>query len=342
MRGAVRKQRRLLAAVAVIALLAPIPLLAFVPDEPNPYQATVEFVFVAIALGGLVAIHRWHIPDRVDRLLFPALAVLVLYGANDIVDEYVIYPRWAAIVAEDGPLILGTVLLLAAFLRWAELRNEREQLLRRRERELEAERDRLEAVTSIISHDLRSPMNVATGYASMLAEDDSSAADNVVDAVNRMDEIIDDTQMLASLDDDAVEREPVAVGEAASRAWANVDAPEADLVVDVAADDDVSADDSLLAQLFENLFRNALDHGPADVTVTVGRGPDTGRLYVGDDGPGIPPEDRERVLERGYSTGGDGSGLGLSIVTRIAEVHGWELVVTESDAGGARFELAGS
>jgi signal transduction histidine kinase len=63
---------------------------------------------------------------------------------------------------------------------------------------------------------------------------------------------------------------------------------------------------------------------------------------VADDGPGIPPADRDRVFEWGYTTDEEGVlGLGLCIVHEIAEAHGWTLSVTESAAGGARFEVRG-
>ncbi len=64
-------------------------------------------------------------------------------------------------------------------------------------------------------------------------------------------------------------------------------------------------------------------------------------FYVADDGAGIPPSEREKVFRGGYSTAGRGTGLGLSIVEEIATAHGWEVAVTESADGGARFEITG-
>jgi PAS domain S-box-containing protein len=84
------------------------------------------------------------------------------------------------------------------------------------------------------------------------------------------------------------------------------------------------------------------DAGP-DVTVTVGPLDDEGRMgfFIADDGPGIPEADRDRVFESGYSTAPDGTGFGLPIVAEIADAHGWSVTVTESESGGARFEIAG-
>ena len=66
--------------------------------------------------------------------------------------------------------------------------------------------------------------------------------------------------------------------------------------------------------------------------------PDERGVFIEDDGPGIPPEERERVFEKGNTTREDGSGFGLAIVERIVDAHGWDVRVAESD-GGARFEL---
>jgi signal transduction histidine kinase len=101
----------------------------------------------------------------------------------------------------------------------------------------------------------------------------------------------------------------------------------------------ISADEDRLTELFENLFRNAVEHGGSEVTVTVG--PMNGGFYVADDGPGIAEERREAVFDHGVSSSDDGSGYGLSIVRTIAHAHGWDVIVSEADAGGARFEFTG-
>ena len=62
---------------------------------------------------------------------------------------------------------------------------------------------------------------------------------------------------------------------------------------------------------------------------------------VADDGRGIPPAERDDVFRRGYSTTDDGTGYGLAIVETFVAAHGWSVDVTESDAGGARFEARG-
>ena len=64
-------------------------------------------------------------------------------------------------------------------------------------------------------------------------------------------------------------------------------------------------------------------------------------FYLEDDGAGISPDERAAVFEAGYSTARDGAGFGLHVVEQVAEAHGWEIRVTDGEAGGARFEVTG-
>jgi signal transduction histidine kinase len=80
---------------------------------------------------------------------------------------------------------------------------------------------------------------------------------------------------------------------------------------------------------------------PAEGTADGTGDGDPGGFYVADNGPGIPPDERPKVFEAGYSTSEDGTGFGLNIVAEVARSHGWEITVTESRAGGARFEFRG-
>jgi signal transduction histidine kinase len=75
--------------------------------------------------------------------------------------------------------------------------------------------------------------------------------------------------------------------------------------------------------------------------VTVHVGESDGGFYVADDGPGIPEAERERIFEAGYSTADEGTGFGLRIVEQVVDAHGWEVTVTESEQGGARFDVTG-
>ncbi len=237
---------------------------------------------------------------------------------------------------DDQDVVLGEI--LAAGLVTALEQVERTERLRRRERELVTQNDRLEEFTSIVSHDLRNPLGVAEGRLELAAaECESVHLEHIGQAHTRMRALIDDLLALAREGEAVAETSAVSLPSLVESCWATVETGEATLVADV--DGAVQADESRLKQVFENLIRNAVEHGGDAVTVTVG--PVDGGFYVADDGPGIPADERAAIFDAGYSTGATGTGFGLSIVAQIVEAHGWEIEVTESEAGGARFEIRG-
>jgi len=82
----------------------------------------------------------------------------------------------------------------------------------------------------------------------------------------------------------------------------------------------IRADRGRLKRLFENRFKNAVEHGGDDVTVTIGEIQDG--FYIEGDGPGIRDKERDRIFESGYSTAEDGNGFGLWIVKQVTDAHG--------------------
>jgi PAS domain S-box-containing protein len=218
-------------------------------------------------------------------------------------------------------------------------RLERERELHERREALERENERLDEFASVVSHDLRNPMNVAQGRLDLARErHDDEDLETVADALGRMETLIDGLLTLARRGQVVEETDPIDLAGVCRRCWGNVRTEDA--TIDVAFDGTILADRPRLTQLLENLFRNAVEHGGSDVHITVGALDGNG-FYVADDGPGIPAEKRERVFESGYSTGEEGTGFGLRIVRDIAEAHGWSVEATESDEGGARFEIRG-
>jgi signal transduction histidine kinase len=157
------------------------------------------------------------------------------------------------------------------------------------------------------------------------------------EAVDRMHALIDGLLAVARAGAVVTDTEPVSIDDTVRSCWQTV--PTVDATLRAETDRTVGADREQFRRLVENLLANAVEHGGETVTVTVGALP--GGFYVADDGPGIPPEERDAVLERGYSLAPGGSGLGLAIVREAASAHGWDLTVCESDDGGARFEFTG-
>ncbi|MFB6124089.1 MAG: PAS domain S-box protein [Haloferacaceae archaeon] len=238
---------------------------------------------------------------------------------------------------------------------------------KRQQRALERQNERLNQFTSIVSHDLRNPLNVAQGELQRAKAGDVDRLDAVETALDRMERLIEDLLHLSKQGETIAETSPVALADVVRTAWETTDTDGATL--DVAFDDDVTvvADEDRLVQVFTNLFRNSVEHGPteqspalaeggssgttartadgdfrrggesAGLTITVGV--DGGTLFVADDGPGIPPSEREDVFDHAYTTDEGGTGLGLAIVDSIAKAHGWGTRATESEAGGARIEF---
>ncbi|WP_226010880.1 response regulator [Halomicrobium salinisoli] len=204
------------------------------------------------------------------------------------------------------------------------------------ERELKRKNERLEEFASVISHDLRNPLTVALGQLDHYrAEHDDERLERTGEALERMETLIEDLLALARQGQSIDETRPLWLSDVVADARDSVEAPDA--TVDVARDGRIEADESRVRQLLENLFRNSVEHAGESASVRVGALEDG--FFVADDGPGIAPAERERVFEPGYTTDEGGTGFGLAIVRDVAEAHGWDVTVTESAAGGARFEF---
>jgi len=208
-----------------------------------------------------------------------------------------------------------------------------------RETELQRQNERLDEFASVVAHDLRNPLSIAIGFLDIVAETgDLTHLDRIEGAHDRMERLIDDLLTLARGETTVTDTKQIDLKTVTTEAWGYVDTAEATLTV---ADTvpTVAGDAGRLTQLFENLFRNAVEHGGEAVTVTVGQLDGGDGFYVADDGAGIPPGKREAVLEHGVTSTNGGTGFGLSIVEDIAKAHGWTVDVTEGAAGGARFEF---
>ena len=197
----------------------------------------------------------------------------------------------------------------------------------------------IDHVASVISHDLRNPLDVAKARLEAGRElGDDHHFEHVAQAHERMERIIQDVLTLSRGEDVVCPDEEISLEVVASSAWETVETNDATLRIEESLPDAI-VDPDRVGRLFENLFRNAVEHTPGEVTITVGPLPNETGVYVADDGPGISPHERDRVFEPGYSSDAHGTGLGLAIVARIAALHHWELAVTDSETGGARFEI---
>jgi len=210
-----------------------------------------------------------------------------------------------------------------------------------RERELKRQNERLEEFASVVSHDMRNPLNVAQSALHLLdddtVEDEAELHDKLARSLDRMESLIDDVLTLAREGDTVDDPGVVDLGTIARDSWMVTDSGESTLSIDSSAL--VMADDGRLGSIFANLFANAIEHNDEPVTVTVSVTDDG--FVVADDGDGIDVEDSDDPFEMGFSTDVGGTGMGLTIVERVAEAHGWSVSLTESDTGGLAVRIRG-
>ncbi|MFB6224496.1 MAG: PAS domain-containing protein [Haloarcula sp.] len=209
---------------------------------------------------------------------------------------------------------------------------------KRRKKEIERQNERLDEFAGVVSHDLRNLLTVAESRLELATEDaNNEHLTAVARTLTRMGTLVEDTLSLARAGKIVGETEEVELATLIETCWRNVETEAAQFVIET--DASIQADETRLQQLLENVLRNAVEHGGPEVTVTVGVLPEG--FYIEDNGPGISVDDRDDALEPGYTTREEGTGFGLSIIRDIAQAHGWEIEVTESSEGGARFEFIG-
>ncbi|WP_144798096.1 sensor histidine kinase [Halorubrum depositum] len=338
-----------LGAVLVLSLLAEAAALSVgVAPAPGGYWVGyASTILVVVGVGYAVYVmprsdisparyprlNRWWIAGASGFLLVNVgfMATLPTETAFQVFG----WGRWAIGFGGGVGLVIG---LFEARAIEREVAAERSRL---RQAELRSERDRLEEFASVVSHDLRNPLNVVRGRIDLArrAHPEDEHLEAAEPALDRMDEIIGETLALAREGKSVDGVDDVDLAECARECWSRVDAPDAALRVDGSAT--VRADRDRLSHVFENLFRNSVEHGGRDVTVRVGVLDGGDGFFVEDDGVGIPADQVDRVRETGFTSSADGTGFGLAIVDRIVDAHGWELRIAEGDDGGVRFEIRG-
>jgi len=217
---------------------------------------------------------------------------------------------------------------------------------------------RLRRFIADASHELRTPLTSIRGYSEMLrrgaseSQADSDLARRRIEEESvRMSTLVDDMLLIARLDQGRpLETKPVDLQAIARDAAADARAvaPKREITLQAPGAVVVSGDDTRLRQVVGNLVRNALVHTPSasPIEIAISAQDGTAQLSVVDHGPGLRPEDRERIFEPFYradpsrSRDSGGAGLGLSIVNAVVVAHGGHVQVKETSGGGATFEVA--
>ncbi|WP_304106030.1 cell wall metabolism sensor histidine kinase WalK [Mycolicibacterium bacteremicum] len=218
--------------------------------------------------------------------------------------------------------------------------------------------ERMRRFIADASHDLRTPLTTIRGYAELYrqgaARDTEMLMGRIESEAGRMGLLVEDLLLLARLDEqrpldqrrvDLLALASDAVHDAQTVAPAR---PIGMQVFDGPGTPEVLGDEARLRQVLSNLMANALQHTPeaARVTVRVGTDGDDAVIEVCDEGPGMNPEDAQRVFERFYradssrTRASGGSGLGLSIVDSLVLAHGGTVSVDTAPGQGCRFRVA--
>jgi signal transduction histidine kinase len=333
--------------------LASVSLLAALLDgEAFVVDLAERSVPIAVGLG-LVAGNGWLRRQNLsgENVSIVAVSTVATAAVSALFESWMLF-----LVSLESPLpeevdylvlnavALGVVAGSAIGYQYVRLRDEtREQTrlaaeMRRTNERLETEVERLDEFASVVSHDLRNPLGVATAYLSLVQETgERRHLGTVEDALDRAEAITAEMLELARQGQAVNDPKPVELEATARLAWRTVETGDAALEVSTEAL--VTADESRLRQLFENLFRNAVEHGGPGLT-TVRIGTREGGFYVGDDGAGVDPSAIDDVFSSGYTTTAGNTGYGLAIVESIADAHGWTVSVADAD-DGARFEFDG-
>ncbi len=247
--------------------------------------------------------------------------------------------------------------LLGAFANQAAFAIERAQLRSSALRtELLEEVDRWRsALVGAVSHDLRTPLasikaavtTLRESPAPLTTDDRSELLVTIESQCDRLTRLVANVLDMARLDAGTLvlHREPHAVSDVVAEAVGSTGAAlEAHrLVVDVdPALPLVEVDLVLIAQVLANLLTNAAQHAPEHTAITVAARAEAGTvvLSVSDEGPGVPPAERERIFHMLDRRAGSGrAGLGLAISSAFVGAHGQRLAVRDAPGGGACFEF---
>jgi signal transduction histidine kinase len=302
-----------------------------------------------------------HVRDARGRTVFesgdaaasPYSAEAPLAQAGGLTVRATIRPRALELLALGAlpqshvPLLVGLLTLTAAMIVVTVLQLRRDQ---------ELSRLRADFISSV-SHELRTPLSQILLFAETLnlgrvrsEEERRTAATVIVQEGRRLMHLVENILHFSRAERQMTRLgpEPLDLNQAVRSIvddWTPLaNAPDVSIATAFASDVHAVADRGALKQIVINLLDNAVKYGPAGQTVTIGtsNGGGRARLWVEDEGEGIPPRERERVwspfyrLDRHANSSVAGSGIGLYVVLELARLHGGDARVEDAPRRGAR------
>ncbi|ADB59084.1 integral membrane sensor signal transduction histidine kinase [Haloterrigena turkmenica DSM 5511] len=312
---------------------------------------TIPFL-VGIAFGG-----RWLrtsdlSPARYPRVvgwllgglvgfLFVNLALIVTMPTESWV-QAVSWIRWAIALGAGIGLLVGCLEGRAIE---RTLAAERASL---RAEHVEEQREYLDYLNGILRHEVLNTATIINGYASLLYEEAATTdqqrrwAEIVIAESEEMSTVIDDVRILLQSADGELQLEAIDLSRLLTDEVRKLEHKCGPVEVETSIPPDVSVRaDDLVARVFGNLLSNAVEHNDAStprVSVAVDPGPETVRVEIADNGPGIPDSTLETIFERTESHGSS-HGIGLYLVRQLVSRYDGAVEVAETGPDGTTFAV---
>lgn len=344
----------LVAALGLVFVVAGVTLWSqSVLPNTNAIQAVLYELVVHVLFGGIILVLGVHI-ERSELAHEERFTVMVWCFSGFLF--FLALAVWSELGAllsgEFSAAFVSQVVQLGsmggAFGVIAGVNHGRSERNRRLAERNDDQRETLVLLTRLLRHDIRNDMMAINGHADIVAEHVDPEGESSLEIIQRRSDaivrLLRDTDTLVETLGAEREFERVDLSTVLDDELASI----ADSHPDVAIDADVPnglwvVADGLVHQLFSNLLGNAVAHNDTEeltVRVEAERNGDTVETIVADSGSGIPETYREEFFELGeQGEGSDGDGLGLYLVSRLADVYGGEVTLDDAPEGGARFRV---
>lgn len=247
-------------------------------------------------------------------------------------------------------LVLAGVSVFGFGLAWRSLTRSSELEVRLvRASELTARLKEMNLAAAGLAHETKNPLNIIRGLAQMISREDSAPTEVRAKARSMVEESDRVTAQLNEFINYSrpreVRRGSVALGSVVGEVVRTLgyDLEEKGAKIQAAEDlPTIEADEALLRQALFNLLLNAVQavERGGEISVSASRGPDNEvTLDIRDNGPGVPPEQRQDIFKPYFTKTQKGTGLGLAVVQQIVLAHGWEITCLANEPRGALFRL---
>ncbi|MEF8873420.1 MAG: PAS domain S-box protein [Candidatus Thermoplasmatota archaeon] len=207
--------------------------------------------------------------------------------------------------------------------------------------------ERQEFLHSLLRHDIMNKNQVAQGYLQLMEEreldpDVEKFVEKALSTIKGSSELIEKVRKLRDLDKEQETKEQnldILLKTTIEKKRIAAEESGIEIVYD-GIDTRVNGGD-LMKEVFSNLIENSIQHSEGDkIKISVEEAETSVTASIEDDGKGIPDKEKERIFERGYKgKDSSGSGLGMHLVKKIIDSYGGEIEITDSDLGGARFDV---